>query len=457
MNQVVPIPQPTLLDRYLDQYEKYMKNVEPLVAGLCKRFDQKKAAWTAKNTSSKTGKTLNTKKLANYLNTDNLMIKKSMVKMGEGHGAVIFLDWSGSIRPMLRPMILQACVLARFCRHAKIPFKVMTFRDVSAADMMTVSASNKMGKRVPDKNNADVIRSQSMDYCHIEHMSSQQTEKEFREACEDLFLEGSLLADAYFSHRSPFSCLGSTPLNNALLYTRQHLIPKMIREEQIQNATVFVITDGDATDMNLAGGSIFFEDTKRFYDSSANYGMPGVTRVTTAITKEMRAMGAKVIYIRVHDEGTNSIFTRAGGMKGQRNYGLIRQKKNYQKQIRGVVIEEDGLGADLFIHLSKSVLGDFMKHRSHEAEKMERQLLQMDDDASLKQKLSNAGLSDLKIEERLTAMKVQRRQLQERLNKAKNRAKAIAAEFNDAAEARKRTSFLSDLLVDQMTEELFGS
>jgi hypothetical protein len=106
---------------------EFQKASKPSVDLLCKQFEMKKAADIHKRTSVRRTGLLNMDRLHQYKMTDNIFLSRNTTKEGKNHGLIMFLDWSGSMGPVLADTIRQMMVMMAFCRRSNIPYEIYAF------------------------------------------------------------------------------------------------------------------------------------------------------------------------------------------------------------------------------------------------------------------------------------------------------------------------------------------
>jgi len=109
--------------------KKFMTNNKKTINYLVKEFEmKKKAAEYKRATVSKTG-VLDTLKMNNYMFSDDVFKKMTILPEGKNHGLLMFIDWSGSMSDQLHHTVDQLLNLVMFCKQVNIPFQVYSFSD----------------------------------------------------------------------------------------------------------------------------------------------------------------------------------------------------------------------------------------------------------------------------------------------------------------------------------------
>lgn len=103
------------------------KQVKELAKSADVVFQQKKKAEELKTTKNVIVGRLDRTKLSKHTICDNIFKKSKIHKEGKNHGVVILVDYSSSMRSVIKDTLIQACVLGEFCRMNDIPFSIVAF------------------------------------------------------------------------------------------------------------------------------------------------------------------------------------------------------------------------------------------------------------------------------------------------------------------------------------------
>ena len=107
--------------------KKFTESSRDYVQTLVREFERKMAADEQRRTFvSRTG-SLDMSRVHTYRFNDDLFLKTSFVADGKNHGMVMFIDWSGSMSPILENTMYQMFNLILFCNALRIPFEVFAF------------------------------------------------------------------------------------------------------------------------------------------------------------------------------------------------------------------------------------------------------------------------------------------------------------------------------------------
>ena len=107
--------------------KKFTESSREYVQTLVRDFERKMAADEQRRTFvSRTG-SLDMSRVHTFRYNDDLFLKTSFVADGKNHGMVMFIDWSGSMSPILENTMYQMMNLILFCNALRIPFEVYAF------------------------------------------------------------------------------------------------------------------------------------------------------------------------------------------------------------------------------------------------------------------------------------------------------------------------------------------
>ncbi len=227
-----------------DSLREFISSHKSLVSYLAKEFEMRKSADEHKRTKvAKTG-VLNPNKLHAYKFSEDLFLRSNVVSDGKNHGFVMFLDWSGSMKPNMPNTIDQLMLIALFCKKVNIPFDVFAFSnswrdpDADPADYSdTYYSFDKM-------NNGDFGIGNGFKLLHL--ISSTVSTFKFNESMVYL----RYLREAFNDYRYSTNCiipnalrLGGTPLNEAVM-AAFNVIPMFQKKNKVQIVNTIFLTDG---------------------------------------------------------------------------------------------------------------------------------------------------------------------------------------------------------------------
>jgi len=120
---------PEAFDDGAELLKVFQRDNKKTINYLVKEFEMKKRAAEYKRaTISKTG-VIDTLKMNNYMYSDDIFKKMTVLPEGKNHGLLMFIDWSGSMVSEIKNTIEQLLNLVQFCKQVNIPFEVYAFTD----------------------------------------------------------------------------------------------------------------------------------------------------------------------------------------------------------------------------------------------------------------------------------------------------------------------------------------
>ena len=219
----------------LTRLENLKSNSLRVVSYLTKEFEMKKAATAYKRaTVAKSGQ-LDMRKIYSYQLQDDLFKRVTTVKNGKNHGMVFLLDWSGSMSNVIDQTIDQVVNLAMFCRRAQIPFSVLAFST-------SYQNSNYPFSSIMPHGNDNELDPNSR-FSLLEFFNHKMSNTDFN----DMIYNLKMFRDVY--------SLGSTPLNESLIYLNDTFIPEFKKKHNIEKLTFITLTDGAGDSIGPYGGS----------------------------------------------------------------------------------------------------------------------------------------------------------------------------------------------------------
>ena len=239
---------------------------------MVKEFEMKKAAISySRSKQARTG-TIDTNKIHSYKFNDDIFRRLNIEPSGKNHGIVSFLDMSGSMSNNFRGAMDQLICLAMFCRRVGIPHRFYGFTSAMAQTCSSPDHRTRLQRKFIDKerimrrlNKAFVYPSHEFDL--IELFNEKMSLKEFNTMVGSLLVAAAKASYGYpdehvtknnfqhanqyvhdimgYHHTLRYFDLGSTPLNSALLVSRD-LLRKFRKEKNIQILNFVCITDGES-------------------------------------------------------------------------------------------------------------------------------------------------------------------------------------------------------------------
>jgi hypothetical protein len=219
----------------LTKLENLKTNSARVVSYLTKEFEMKKAATAYKRaTVAKSGQ-LDMRKIYSYQLKDDLFKRVTTVKNGKNHGMVFLLDWSGSMSSVIDQTIDQVVNLAMFCRRAQIPFSVLSFSTSYKSGNYPFGYESPIG--------ADNELNPNGRFALLEFFNHKMSNTDFNSMIYNLKM-----------FRDSIS-MGSTPLNESLIYLNDTFIPEFKQKHNVEKLTFITLTDGAGDGMGPYGGS----------------------------------------------------------------------------------------------------------------------------------------------------------------------------------------------------------
>jgi hypothetical protein len=245
----------------LTRLENLKSNSLRVVSYLTKEFEMKKAATAYKRaTVAKSGQ-LDMRKIYSYQLQDDLFKRVTTVKNGKNHGMVFLLDWSGSMSNVIDQTIDQVVNLAMFCRRAQIPFSVLAFST-------SYQNSNYPFSSIMPHGNDNELDPNSR-FSLLEFFNHKMSNTDFN----DMIYNLKMFRDVY--------SLGSTPLNESLIYLNDTFIPEFKKKHNIEKLTFITLTDGAGDSIGPYGGN-----SKYIRDCNERGGKTINNYITNPLTKK---------------------------------------------------------------------------------------------------------------------------------------------------------------------------
>jgi hypothetical protein len=184
-------------------------------------------------------------KIYSYQFNEDIFKKITNVPNGKSHGLVLYLDWSASMSSYMDNTIKQLLTLAMFCKKVMIPFEVYAFSDRYAYYGSQEQPLHTF------KDGDLIIKS---DFRLLNILSSKMSSSEFS------YASAALLHGIYSHHDFPNYCLGSTPLNEAII-SAMTIIPEFQKKYKLQVVNAVFLTDGEGHHLS------------KIKDSTMDYGI----------------------------------------------------------------------------------------------------------------------------------------------------------------------------------------
>lgn len=200
------------------KFKQFQINNKKTINYLVKEFEmKKKAAEYKRATVSKTG-VLDTLKMNNYMFSDDVFKKMTVVPEGKSHGLMMFVDWSGSMNDQLKHTIDQLLNLVMFCKQVQIPFEVYAFSDKFASRGKGDSHDKFINHQLFAINDASL----QDEFRLLELFSSKMSRTEFQTMASGIIAVSNYWDNRYDPYTEYYNIphsmwLGGTPLDDAIL------------------------------------------------------------------------------------------------------------------------------------------------------------------------------------------------------------------------------------------------
>jgi hypothetical protein len=221
--------QATAMTRAIREYEDFCQVNNDKINYIFTQFEMKKQAERYKRIkTSKTG-SIDTLRLHAYKYEEDLFKSIANVTDAKNHGLIYVVDWSASMSSSMPGTLQQLIILAKFCRKAQIPFEVYSLTTGDSSQSFEI----KPGNLCYTKN-----------FRMRNYLSSRMNQKEFHDACVNLFalMPGGLYNG--FKNRQD-QLIGCTPLDEAVI-TAVELIKELRARTKAQIVNAIFLTDGGA-------------------------------------------------------------------------------------------------------------------------------------------------------------------------------------------------------------------
>ena len=227
------------------KFIEFRNNTNKVVSYLAKEFELRKNADQLKRAkTAKTGE-LDMNRIYSYQFNEDIFKKITNVPNGKSHGLVLYLDWSASMSGVMDNTIKQLLTLAMFCKKVMIPFEVYGFSD-------RYGYYGNQEQPIHELKDGDLIIKGNFRLLNI--LSSKMSSSEFS------YASSALLHGIYNHHDFPDYCLGSTPLNEAII-SAMTIIPEFQKKYKLQVVNAVFLTDGEGHHLS------------KIKDSTMDYGI----------------------------------------------------------------------------------------------------------------------------------------------------------------------------------------
>jgi hypothetical protein len=327
---------------------------------LIKQFMMKKAAKdSARGTTSKTG-IIDLDSLVNYKFTDDIFLRMKTVKRGKSHGLVFFMDWSGSMAPILDDTLKQMFQIVFFCRKMNIPYKVYAFSSLLVDEHFDMIRDGGTSICWNFPNNEQNFS----DFSLLELLNDNMSGTEFNEMMTNLFAiinQGSrgYNSSSYYTHVPRYMGLSGTPLNEAII-AAMDIVPMFKKEKNLDIVHTVFLTDGESNGSWIYGST--YGRLSTLIRDRYVYDMP-LNKNTTDCLIEMfqgicncRAIGIYLDGRRSRGEISGSTLNRF--FYNSSNDYLLKQNKMFQDEGFACADPKHHSYAELFILRGNSEVED---------------------------------------------------------------------------------------------------
>ena len=290
-------------EEIMNSYNAFTNEANATVDAMVKVFLTKKAAQQHhRNQTAKTG-VLDMNLLTQYKWSEDIFKHFTVKPNGKNHGFVVFLDWSGSMQPLVQDVVKQMYILTSFFRRIGVPYEVYAFStntpvltgDYSKDDNKSyhdyTEAAEELSKNMfsiqdvqTNYGQTGVITAQEF---HLYNFASSKMRKtEHMNAMRQLFLLGAVLGG--YGYKFGGNCpntpwclrLSDTPLDDAIIAANQILI-NFRKKNKIEILNCVVISDGSTSGSPL---------TRSYYDDENDIGVRRPTRIINKRTQASYSM-----------------------------------------------------------------------------------------------------------------------------------------------------------------------
>ena len=235
-------------------FESSSKNVVNI---LVKQFLLKKSAEASRRTQHRKTGSLDPVKMMNYHFNDDIFLRHQVHFNGKSHGLVFFMDWSGSMSPVLKDTLHQLFQIVMFCRRMNIPFEVYAFTNHYTKNWDPADEDNDYSGVKEQYVAAKVHHGEARclsNFGLINILSSRMSTAEYNKMMQNLFIvinynDGTCQTANILPYRMRLS---STPLNETINAAIQ-IVNKYKVENKLDIVNTIFLTDGEATGSYISG------------------------------------------------------------------------------------------------------------------------------------------------------------------------------------------------------------
>ena len=290
-------------EEIMTSYNAFTNEANATVDAMVKVFLTKKAAQQHhRNQTAKTG-VLDMNLLTQYKWSEDIFKHFTVKPNGKNHGFVVFLDWSGSMQPLVQDVVKQMYILTSFFRRIGVPYEVYAFStntpvltgnydkdDTKSYNDYTEAAEelqeNMFSIKDIQSNYGQTGVATAQPFHLYNFASSKMRKTEHMNAMRHLFFLGAVLGG--YGYKFGGDCpntpwclrLSDTPLDDAIIAANQILI-NFRKKNKIEILNCVVISDG-----STSGSPI----SRNYYADDDDIGVHRPTRIINKRTQASYSM-----------------------------------------------------------------------------------------------------------------------------------------------------------------------
>ena len=289
------------------------KNIR-MIDYLVKEFEVRKAADQYSRTrDAKTG-VINPNKLHSYKMVDDIFRRISITPNSKNHGIIMYVDFSGSMSPIMNNVIEQLMCLVLFCRKVNIPHRVYAFSDAATNRPQKILGYNKsIAIKNTIKRNT-IIPNPQLKLLELFH--EKMNGSNVADMMEYLFNRFPNRASRIAAGGSTFYhdllSLNSTPLESAMVLARP-MLRNFKKETNRQIISMVFLTDGEGDgamvrDKDGSNKEVYYslrghsrDTVVRDPETHRNYNM-SCQSMANILTTMLRDEGCHIVNFRIGEK-----------------------------------------------------------------------------------------------------------------------------------------------------------
>src|SRR6056300_114291 len=237
---------PEMNAKLREQFVNFKRDTMKEVNYLVKEFEMRKSATAYKRTQTAKSGQIDMRKIYGYQINDDLFKRIQITQEGKQHGMIIYVDWSGSMFDVIRDTIKQVINLSLFCTRTNIPYRVYAFTNAYRDETTHRSERSTIEREYWSKfdfSEENILGANQFNL--LELFSDKMSSSDFFKMAENLL-------DYRFFWMRKYS-LGSTPLNQALLWLHENM-GTFIKKNNVEKMTFITLTDGEGAGLDAMSG-----------------------------------------------------------------------------------------------------------------------------------------------------------------------------------------------------------